>query len=608
MNSIIQPVAASSIHWLSGDSKPLELACPVCREIRHNAPLLEVPSMADRSKLTLFTCSACGSKFFDPPGICDFSEVLGKGKYFWKGYVEVVGGIWEMYWPAACSSPKSAANLLDIGCGFGFTVDAWRRLRGEAIGVELADYGRAGAEQLDVPIYFDYLQNISELQTKRFDVVYASEVIEHVPDPREFAALLSRYVADDGVLCLTTPGAEFIQEKNASSTLAAALSPGFHGFLISSDELEKILRASGFAHVLVRQFGERLIGWASQRPLNIDENLPLLRAEYLRYLEEILVSRKENDFVTDGIAYRHFRDTVLAGQFDAARISLSRLEISLKEKYQTDLLAPRQTLEHVLTLTVAEDYNAAYPWFLPNFYFARGMYAKLFERDEQSAREFFRASRHLATYIAASWGSHHVLEALSFLPEAWQQEAVSAAINGDPSVCEEWLAVVANGGYISLPELGGNRLSNRQIEQAYLEGLSIFTALNRPEALRKALHDCLQHMERVYGDWLRTDSTAPENVPGGTLQHEQRMYLHFKIAASCIQFGAHPELIRPLLERVLQLGKIDKPSAMAKWIASEAGAKLAALSPPSPKSWSGRNTGAAHNLSYSSGFISKTKF
>jgi SAM-dependent methyltransferase len=607
MNSIVQSGATSSIHWLPGDSKPAELRCPVCQERRRNAPLLEVPSLADASLLTLYACSACGSKFFDPPGIRDFSDILGKGEYFWKSYVEVVAGIWEMYWPAACSSQKPAANLLDVGCGFGFTVDAWRRLRGEAFGVELAEYGRIGAEQLRLPIYSDYLQNIPALQAKRFDVVYASEVIEHVPDPREFAALLSRYVADDGVLCLTTPNAEFIREKHAGSTLVAALFPGFHGFLISPEEMEKILLACGFVHVIVRQFGERLIAWASQRPLDIAENSPEVRAEYLRYLEEILASRKENDFVTDGIAYRHFRDTVLAGQVDAARRSLSRLETSLKEKYQADLLDPDQTLERVHTLTTAEDYDAAYPWFLPNFYFLRSIYAKLSERDEKAARQYFRASRKLTTYIGSSWGTLFVLEALSFLPDAWQQEAVSAALNGDPSVCEEWIAVIADGDRRTPPELGGDRLSNRQIGQAYLEGLSILGALNRPEALGKALHDCLEYLENRYGDWLRVESTAPEGVPGAELQHELRMGLHLKIATTCARLGSHTDLIRPLLERVMQLGKMQGiPSAMASRIASEARARLAALS-PNLNPWGTLNAGMTQNVSYSFQSVPKTK-
>jgi SAM-dependent methyltransferase len=602
------PTRWAGFHPLaSPNSRQTELRCPVCLERNRNAALLEVPSLANGSKLTLYVCSPCGSKFFDPPGISDFSDLLGKAEHFWKSYVEVVGGIWEMYWPAASSSRKPAASLLDVGCGFGFTLDAWRRLRGEAIGVELADYGRAGAERLGVLIYSDYLQDVPVLQTKRFDVVYASEVIEHVPNPREFAALLSRYVADDGVLCLTTPNAEFIREEHASPTLIAALSPGFHGFLMSPVEMERILRGCGFAHVLVRKSGERQFAWASKRPLSIDENSTPIRAEYLRYLDEILGKRTENDVVTDGIAYRHFRDTVLAGQFEAAGRSLSRLETSLTEKYQSDAFNPDRMLQRVRTLTTSESYSAAFPWFLPNFYFVRGMYAKLSEHDEQTARQFFRASRELTRYICDSWGPFFVLEALSFLPEAWQQEAVSAGLKGDPSVCEEWIASIANGGPETDAAFGGNRLSDRQIEQAYMEGLTILGALNRPEALRKALEDCLEYLADRYGDWSGASPTARDAIPGAALLHEQQMQLHLRIAATCTQLGAHDGLVRPLLERVIQLEKMQgTPSAMTRAFASEARARLASLS-PNVNSWGTLNTRTTYNVSYSFRPSNKTK-
>jgi 2-polyprenyl-3-methyl-5-hydroxy-6-metoxy-1,4-benzoquinol methylase len=65
---------------------------------------------------------------------------------------------------------------------------------------------------------------------RRFDVVYASEVIEHVPDPAAFAALLAARVADDGVLVLTTPSADYIEPGTAFAHTTAALAPGFHGF------------------------------------------------------------------------------------------------------------------------------------------------------------------------------------------------------------------------------------------------------------------------------------------------------------------------------------------------------------------------------------------
>ena len=599
MTSAPQPITPSAIDWLPSAGTPVELRCPVCHEEHRCAAVLTVPSLADRSTLTLYQCPSCDSKFFDPPDITDFSETFGPGERFPKAYVEVGGGIWEMYWPAACCSVKPTGTLLDVGCGFGFTVDAWERLRGRAIGVELAAYGREGARSLDVPIHSDYLQNIPDLRGRRFDVVYASEVIEHVPDPREFAELLSRYVADDGVLCLTTPNAEFIRKENGSSTLVAALSPGFHGFLIGPVAMERILRSCGFAHVNVRQFAERLIAWASRRPLDIDETSPAVRAEYLGYLESVLGSRGQDDVVTDGIAYRHFRDTVLAGQFDAARRSLARLETSLKQKYGPGVFDPARTMEAVRVIATADEFGAAYPWFLPNFYFVRGMYAKLSEHDEDAARRYFRFSRELTLYIVRLWGDMYALESLAFVPEAWQQEAVSAAFRGDPAVCVEWLAAIANGGPETAVSFAGNRPSNRQIERAFVEGLSILSSLNRPDALGKALRDCLDYLKDRYGDWLQAGPAARENMAGAALEHEQQMLLLLHIASACTRLGSNTDLVRPLLERVVQLGRMQNPpSAMNSAIASDAARRLAVLSAGLNR-WGSSSTAYSLNVSWS---------
>ena len=89
-------------------------------------------------------------------------------------------------------------------------------------------------------IYAEMLQDCKTLAGRRFDVVCKrSEVIEHVPDPSAFVALLSRWVSDDGVLIMTTPAASFIGRENQSTTLLAALAPGFHGFLLSSGAFEE---------------------------------------------------------------------------------------------------------------------------------------------------------------------------------------------------------------------------------------------------------------------------------------------------------------------------------------------------------------------------------
>ena len=95
-------------------------------------------------------------------------------------------------------------KLLDVGCGDGqflrtATDEGW-----DAVGIDLSegavrlcDRRGLSASQTD---FFD-----SSLDTRRFDVVVMSELIEHVPSPQRFLRRAEELLDVDGVLHLTTP-------------------------------------------------------------------------------------------------------------------------------------------------------------------------------------------------------------------------------------------------------------------------------------------------------------------------------------------------------------------------------------------------------------------
>lgn len=423
----MRAITPDDLSWISSPAPSRStLACAVCGQQAAHAPVLRVPSMAPPYQpLTLFRCVACGSGFFDPPGVKSFADLGQQGEDFWRFYVEAGGGVWETIWPVLADVSPGRRSLLDVGCGFGFLVDYWRRMAGaEAVGVELADYGAVGAQQLGITVHRQLLEQCAPLAGRRFDIVHASEVIEHVPNPTEFLRTLAPYVADDGTLVLTTPCMDFVQPENLSATLLAALAPGFHGFLLSPKAFEDAARAAGFAHVEVHRFGERQILWASRIPRTLDLSVDRARSGYFAYLEDWFERGEPSSPLWQGYTYRYIRDLTNKGRLFEAKAKADRLLRALANAYGPAIANPEAMTEAIGVCKSLAEFGRIAPYFLPCLYFYLGVIAERVDDDASAARDFFHGSATLGV-DCSRFGAVFFLEATSLI---WRARAMEAWI------------------------------------------------------------------------------------------------------------------------------------------------------------------------------------
>ena len=425
------PVTPDDIDWspspqvLAGDKH-----CPVCHCAGGHSVMLTVPAIEPRDRtLTLIRCSGCSSAFYDPPDIANFSDMKHDGEAFWRFYVEVGGGVWETVWPILAAADRG--SLLDVGCGFGFALDFWQRTgRGEAVGLELADYGREGAIRLGVTIHAEMLQDCKALAGRRFDVVYASEVIEHVPDPSAFVALLSRWVADDGVLIMTTPAGSFITKENQSTTLLAALSPGFHGFLLSSEAFANTARHAGFAYVETLTSNERQFLWASRRPLRVTPMRRPARAAYAGYLAgRVATPTEATSPVWQGFAYRLGKDLVSTGRLAEGKEVLARLLAGVDASFGPEASDPVAALARLKSCTSMAEYGRAGPYFFPSLFYFLGALAQHHDRDVDRAMRYYTGAVECA--LESGRLGPIFLEAVSLLWPARARQAELLIATGD---------------------------------------------------------------------------------------------------------------------------------------------------------------------------------
>ena len=425
------------VEWL--DQAPgRAIPCTVCGHAGPHAPILSVPGLAPpHPALSLVRCARCGSGFYDPRGIQDFSDLNQDREEFWRFYVEAGGGVWETIWPVLAVTGGQPRTLLDIGCGFGFAVDFWKRTRrGDAIGVELAHYGRMGARLLDIPVYHELLENCVPLAGRRFDIVYASEVVEHVLDPTAFVALLAERLTPAGVLVLTTPTIDYVRPENQSHTLLAALSPGFHAFLLSPQAFGDLARAAGLAHVEVRAFGERQMLWASRVPLALDLEDARMRPPYLDYMKRHVATREPRSPVWQGYAYRLLRDLTNAGQYAEAQALAQSLFAAIAESHGAHVLDPDAALARLDGCTTLADFGRLAPFFLPGLYYQRAMIAQHYERDTATALAMYRGTIGLGQK-GARFPVLSFLEAISLVWPARAQEAGIALEQGNAALAAD---------------------------------------------------------------------------------------------------------------------------------------------------------------------------
>jgi SAM-dependent methyltransferase len=113
----------------------------------------------------------------------------------------------------AVKGQGSTLKILDVGCGPGFFIEAALARGHDVYGVDIIpSIVEIARKAYPDRVFLGALEDIDEVRNMRFDVVFASHVIEHVPDPLTFTKRLIPFLNEGGLIVYVTP--------NISSMLA----------------------------------------------------------------------------------------------------------------------------------------------------------------------------------------------------------------------------------------------------------------------------------------------------------------------------------------------------------------------------------------------------
>lgn len=316
-------------------AQPVVMACPNCGAAGPK-PLICLSRPGRRPSWDFLSCPACGAGFYADQTIADYGEEgmsAASTAYFLQQGAAL--GIFADILAHIRKGP--GARYVEIGCGFGFGLDAATHAMGwQARGMDPAALSEVGRAMLGLDITSAYFDPTT-VADGSCDVVMATEVLEHLPDPLAFLREIRRGLATDGVAVLTTPDLAAVRPAIAKPVLQATLTVGLHLILQSAASLEALLRRAGFADVQVTSDGWKLTAFASDRPLDLEDDAARRQAIVIGYLTQRALSRPEPDDLFIGFAGRAFFEAVCAQDWPTARQVWARLAPALLARYAIDV-------------------------------------------------------------------------------------------------------------------------------------------------------------------------------------------------------------------------------------------------------------------------------
>lgn len=146
---------------------------------------------------------------------------------------------------------RKGNRLLDVGFGSGVLLQAAARAGWDAEGIELSEAAVAHARRLGLRAH---VGDLSRYPDGHFDVLAASEVIEHLPSPATWLREAFRVLREGGLLWGTTPHGRGLSAKLLGLRWSNVMPPE-HLQLFSVRGMKTLLGRAGFRSLRLRTHG-----------------------------------------------------------------------------------------------------------------------------------------------------------------------------------------------------------------------------------------------------------------------------------------------------------------------------------------------------------------
>ncbi len=184
---------------------PQQQSCPLCAETQARA-------IGSKEGYAIARCRNCGLYYLQPmPAAAELAAIYDdydSTQMYLSKYRKKIRTATYKLKLVGRHLDAGARRFLDIGCNVGAVCEAARRRGFESNGIDLDEPTLRKASELSPECRFECVTSYELAERgEKFDLVFCTGVLEHVPEAHDFAASIRKLLNDRGVLYLTTPDA-----------------------------------------------------------------------------------------------------------------------------------------------------------------------------------------------------------------------------------------------------------------------------------------------------------------------------------------------------------------------------------------------------------------
>ncbi len=227
----------------------------------------EREKLIEKDNWSVYRCPECGLGFLDPRPSEKEIENLYRSEYFSEQYDagldpdsaeyrKRLNG--EQHRLKFIKSIKSSGDLLDIGCGYGYFLDACRRKGYKVQGLDVSRWAAQYAvEKLNLSVTAGKIKNVI-FPEKTFDIITMWHSLEHTPDPCTAVQKAKKWLKPDGILVIDVPDYKGTDAQKTWEKWVGWQIP-YHYWHFTFQSLKKLLEKHNFSIIKKKDYHSEVV-------------------------------------------------------------------------------------------------------------------------------------------------------------------------------------------------------------------------------------------------------------------------------------------------------------------------------------------------------------